>query len=81
MKSLYTDDYKKFTSLLQKYRERKGLKQDELAKLLQKDQTLISRYENGQVRLDFIQVRNYLNAMGYSLPDFVREFEKFRLEK
>lgn len=74
MKSIYSEDYKIFTNLLKEFREKKGKTQEQLAQLLDSDRTLISRYENGQVRLDMIQIYYYLSAMGVPMRDFIEEF-------
>lgn len=75
-KSIYTDEYKIFAKLLVEYREKKGLLQEELAKRLNTSRTLISRYENGLIRLDFVQVHHYLIAIDVTLQEFIEEYLK-----
>ena len=38
-------------------------------------QAFVSKYETGERRLDFVEVREVCAAVGISLIDFVREFE------
>ena len=73
-KSIYTDEYKIFSNLLKEYREKKSILQGQLAQKLETNQTQISRYEKGQVRLDFVQINHYLKAMDVSLQEFIEEY-------
>lgn len=51
------------------------------AKRLKQTQSYVSKLERGAVRLDFVQVRRVCGALGVSLPDFVRRFEKTLAEQ
>lgn len=55
-KSIHTDKYGKFCELLIKYRNERGLTQNQLAEKLGKPQSFVSKYEIGERRLDFIEV-------------------------
>jgi transcriptional regulator with XRE-family HTH domain len=47
-----------------------------LAKKLGKPQSFVSKYESGARRLDLLELRDVCRAMGISVGDFVRRFEK-----
>lgn len=53
-----------------------GLSQEALAKKLGKPQSFVSKYESGARRLDLLELRDVCRAMGISVGDFVRRFEK-----
>jgi transcriptional regulator with XRE-family HTH domain len=75
-KSIYTIEYKVFSNLLIECREKKGLLQEELAKRLNTSRTQISRYENGLIRLDIVQIHHYLTALDITLQEFIEEYLK-----
>ncbi|MBA1158451.1 helix-turn-helix transcriptional regulator [Microvirga sp. Marseille-Q2068] len=54
-KSLYTGRSKRFCELLIAARKTAGLTQTELAKRIGVDQVFISKYENGDRRLDVLE--------------------------
>ena len=74
-KSISTPAHKKLQSLLRQIRHGAGLRQEDLADLLQKPQSFVSKYEAGDRRLDLIELREICNAAGVSLTDFVSRFE------
>lgn len=79
-KSLFTAEYRVLTALLREQREAAGLTQVDLAKRLRETQSYVSKCERGERRLDLVQIRTFCQALGISLVDFVREFER-RCEK
>jgi transcriptional regulator with XRE-family HTH domain len=62
--------------LFQKAHTDAGLSQKVLAKKLGKPQSFVSKYESGARRLDLLELRDVCRAMGISVGDFVRRFEK-----
>ena len=52
------------------------MRQVELAHRLGQPQSFVSKYESGERRLDLLQLRQICEAVGISLPDFVKRFEK-----
>lgn len=65
MRSIYSTEYKKAIKWLISKRHLAGLTQAELAQGLHKPQSFISKYENGERRLDiveFINICSVINA-------------------
>jgi len=54
--------------------------QQELASCLGCSQAYISKYEQGQRRLDLVEVREICLQLGSTLPQLVNEYER-RLQK
>lgn len=62
--------------LLKDMRKNAVLTQLELANLLKKHQSYVSKYESGERRLDLIELRKIVKCCGSSLEEFVIEFER-----
>ena len=54
-KSVHTKNYGRFLDLLIKARKNAGLTQSEVAERLDRPQSFVSKYENGERRLDVIE--------------------------
>jgi len=63
-------------SLLREIRLDADLRQSELAKRLGQPQSFVSKYESGERRLDLLELRQVCEAVGISLKEFIRKFEK-----
>ena len=63
-------------ALLRKIRPEAGLTQAQLAEHLNTDQTVISKIESGERRIDVLELREICKAIGISLEGFVRKLEK-----
>jgi transcriptional regulator with XRE-family HTH domain len=74
-KSIHTPEYRTLLRLLREARERAGVTQVELAERLEQTQSFVSKVEQGDRRLDLVQLRTILAELGVSLPDFVARFE------
>ncbi|WP_207688308.1 helix-turn-helix domain-containing protein [Desulfonema limicola] len=74
-KSAYSPPQKALQKLLRQIRVDAGLRQNDLAELLDKPQSFVSKYESGERRLDLIELRYICRAIGISLEEFVRKFE------
>ena len=70
VKSLHTPAYAAFRRLLVDAREQKGLTQAELAKRLDKPQSFVSKYENGERRLDVVELVSVCAALGVEAMAF-----------
>jgi transcriptional regulator with XRE-family HTH domain len=75
-KSIYTREYQVLLRLLRETRERAGVTQVELARRLEQTQSYVSKIELGDRRLDLVQLRTILAALGAGLGDFVARFER-----
>ncbi len=74
-KKIYIAQRSRLVSLLHEIRIEAGLTQMELAVLIERDQTFVSKYESGQRRLDVLEVREICQAIGITLEEFVKRLE------
>lgn len=79
-KTLYSPEHRLFLNLLKELREERNVTQTDLAARLEWEQTLVSRTERGARRLDVLELRRWLAALGIDLAAFVAELEE-RLQK
>lgn len=75
-KSIYTRDYEAVVRQFRELRKKAGVTQVELAKRLGLTQSMVSKIERGDRRLDVIELRTACLAIGISLADFVTRLEK-----
>ncbi|MCS1407072.1 MAG: hypothetical protein M2R45_00228 [Verrucomicrobia subdivision 3 bacterium] len=75
MAKLGTKEHKILLTLLKKTRVETGLRQVDLAKKLKVPQSMISKYEVGERRIDLLELRDICVALGVSLTEFVQELE------
>ncbi|HYG12371.1 MAG TPA: helix-turn-helix transcriptional regulator [Pyrinomonadaceae bacterium] len=75
-KSVYTEQRKRLTALLRKMRVEAGLSQTKLAELIDREQTVVSRIENDNRRLDILEIREICLALGITFEEFARRLEK-----
>ena len=61
--------------LLRDVRKNSELTQLELASLLNRPQSYVSKYESGERRLDLLEIRNIANCCGLKLQEFTAELE------
>jgi transcriptional regulator with XRE-family HTH domain len=71
-----TSEQQRLQELLRQIRMDVGLKQTELAEQLGQSQSFVSKYESGERRLDLLELRQICEALGLSLLEFVRKFER-----
>jgi ribosome-binding protein aMBF1 (putative translation factor) len=67
-------------TLLRELRVKVGLRQIDVATALGAPQSMVSKYEIGERRLDILEIRKICKLFGVSLGDFVIELEK-RIEE
>ncbi len=73
MNKLWQSKNQQFRASLKSLRLARGLKQRQLAELIGKHQSYISKYERGERKLDFIETIEVLDAMGvYELTEFAQ---------
>jgi transcriptional regulator with XRE-family HTH domain len=58
-KTIYSKEYRGVVHRLQKARKEAGLTQVEVAKLLKKPQSYVSKVESGEQRLDVVEMRHF----------------------
>jgi transcriptional regulator with XRE-family HTH domain len=75
-KTIYSAKQQKVQALLRQIRVDADLRQVDLAKRLGEPQSFVSKYENGERRLDILEIRAICQAVGITLEEFVRKFEE-----
>ncbi|HEU5151524.1 MAG TPA: helix-turn-helix transcriptional regulator [Iamia sp.] len=73
-KSIGSPDHQRLAQRLRELREDAGLRQVELAERLGVTQSFVSNVENGERRLDLIELRQVCRALDADLVELVREF-------
>jgi len=63
-------------TLLRQVRTDAGLTQTDVAQRLGQPQSFVSKYESGERRLDILELRGVCQAVGISLPEFIRRLEQ-----
>jgi len=75
-KSLYRRHNQVFLGLLRRYREQGKFRQRDLAQNLGSVQGTVSKAETGNRRLDVIELREWLLAMGVDFLEFMGELHQ-----
>lgn len=78
---LGTKEHTILLKLLKKARVEAGLRQVDLAEKLRVPQSMISKYEVGERRIDLLELRDICAALGISLSSFVQQLEQILSEK
>lgn len=71
-KSIYTKDHKYIVEQLKAARQESGLDQLEVAKLLHKTQSYISKIESGQRRIDVVQLKELAKIYKKPIDFFIK---------
>jgi transcriptional regulator with XRE-family HTH domain len=74
-KTIHTRQYEAFRRSLKDARKATGVTQKELAARLSITQSAVSKIEMGEQRIDVIQLRQWCEALGITLADFVDTFD------
>jgi len=74
-KSVWQEKYQILNAELRLMRKEAGLSQVELAKKLDKPQSYVSKYENGDRYLNFIEVLDVCRACGSSPARLIEKLE------
>jgi transcriptional regulator with XRE-family HTH domain len=75
-KSIFTNEHRVFVRLLRETRQAAGVTQVQLASELRTTQSIVSKWERGELRLDFVQIQRICRALDTTLVAFAREFER-----
>lgn len=68
--------YERFRALLVERRKSAGLTQVEVAALLKKDQSYVSKFESGVRRLDVVEFLAVAHVIGFDPAEFIIELNK-----
>ena len=71
-KTIYTNEHKYIVQQLKKARIEAGLDQEEVAKLLKKTQSYISKIESGQRRIDVVQLKELAKIYKKPIDFFIK---------
>jgi len=72
-KSVHTRNYRLFLELLIKARKDAGVTQEQLARRLNRPQSFVSKCENGERRLDVIELLEFLQSIGVEPMGFLKK--------
>ncbi|MBP6597159.1 MAG: helix-turn-helix transcriptional regulator [Arenimonas sp.] len=75
-KTLYTRQYQLLLELLKDFRKQAVVTQAQLAERLQVPQSEVSKCESGSRRLDLIELKLWVEAMGGSAGAFLQVFDE-----
>jgi len=75
-KSIFTHEYRVFARLLRETRQAAGVTQVQLAQKLRTSQSIVSKWERGELRLDIVQIQRICRVLGATLAAFAREYER-----
>ncbi len=70
-KTIYSVEHRKLIERLIKAREDASLRQEDVARLLKKTQSYISKIESGQRRVDLVQVKDFAKIYKKPLSFFI----------
>lgn len=66
---------KALLDLLREIRVEAGVRQVDMARALRMPQSVVSKYESGERRLDILELRQVCHVIGITLKDFVERLE------
>lgn len=71
-KAIYSEDHKYIVEQLKKARQEAGLEQEQVAKMLKKTQSYISKIESGQRRIDIIALKEFAKVYKKDINFFLK---------
>lgn len=75
-KTIYSPEHSTYLTLLRQIRHNAAMTQLEVAEKLNVPQSRISDYERGERQMDLLELRQYCDALGVSIVDFVRRVDE-----
>lgn len=75
-KALHSEPYKTFRAILIDARQKAGLTQSAVARKLGRPQSFVAKYENGERRLDVIELLEVAQAIGCDPIPIVRKIQR-----
>jgi transcriptional regulator with XRE-family HTH domain len=76
-KSMFSPGYEHFRELLVQARKDAGLTQNEVASLLKRPQSYVSKYENGERRLDLIEFLELTHILHLDAVTVIRDLQDY----
>ena len=70
--TIYSKEHRYIVKQLKKAREETGLSQEQVAKILNKTQSYISKIESGQRKIDVVQLKEFAKVYKKSLDFFIK---------
>jgi len=70
-KTIYTEEHRAIVQRLIKARQESGLKQEDVAKLLNRTQSFVSKVEAGQKRIDVVELKELARIYNKPLGFFI----------
>ena len=74
-KNLYTERQAILLGLLRTVRKDADILQEDVAKILERPQSFVSKYESGERRLDVLELYDVCGALGITLVEFVQRLQ------
>ena len=71
-KSIYSEDHKYLINQLRKARAEVGLEQEEVARLLRRTQSYVSKIESGQRRINVVQLKQFAKLYNKDISYFIK---------
>lgn len=75
-KSVFTNEYAIFLELLTEKRKNANITQVQMAEGLDTTQSVVSKLERGERRLDVVQLLAFCQLLGITMTQFIEEFER-----
>ena len=75
MSSIFGKEYKIFLKLLIAARQQAGLTQQNVANSLNRPQSFVSKYENGERRLDVVEYLYISKVIGFDPCQIIRQLQ------
>jgi transcriptional regulator with XRE-family HTH domain len=71
-KTIYSTEHKYLIERLVKARKETGMGQEDVARILKKSQSYISKVESGQRRLDIVQLKEFAKVYKKNINFFIK---------
>jgi transcriptional regulator with XRE-family HTH domain len=72
--TIHTEEHRVLVQLLRELRLKAGLTQTTLSERLDRPQSFISKLENGERRIDLVELRGMCRELGADVTSLVREW-------
>ncbi|MBN1974550.1 MAG: helix-turn-helix transcriptional regulator [Sedimentisphaerales bacterium] len=72
IKTIFSEEHKHIVTQLKKARKEVGLNQEQVAELLNVNQSFVSKIESGQYRIDVVQLQKFAKIYKKSLNFFIK---------